>query len=155
MDKFIRFLFIVFLLFSYSYSEAHTGKYIPCNKVYTDTSEHPLVKLMRQSAIDWNNGNLEAFMNLYADSATMMTTQGLINKDSMIVDYRRSYFKDGKPEQQLSFDQLQIQALGEKYVLLTGRFILNGNNLPVQSGRFSLVCVLTKNGWKILHDHTS
>lgn len=150
-------LFFIAFLFGVCYSaESKSGKFISDDKLYADTPlQHPLIKLMKQSADDWNKGNLNGFMSLYDDSATMMTGDGLINKDSMMVGYSRSYFKNGKPQQQLNFDQLQILVLDEKYVLLTGRFVLNGNNLPMQSGRFSLLCVLRKNGWKILHDHTS
>jgi ketosteroid isomerase-like protein len=32
---------------------------------------------------------------------------------------------------------------------------LYGKNLPERSGRYSLVMQHTKDGWKILHDHSS
>jgi len=110
---------------------------------------------MQKSAQDWNKGDLAAFMDSYDDSATMMGHHGLIGKDSMMAHYKATYFKDGAPQQQLTFDAFHIQPLAGDYVLLMGRFTLNGNNLPTLSGWFSLVCVRRPNGWKILHDHTS
>ena len=114
-----------------------------------------LIGVMQKSAADWNKGDLTAFMDSYDDSATMMSRHGLMNKDTMMVHYRQTYFKAGAPLQKLGFDQFQIIPLTGDYVLLTGRFMLTGGNLPVLSGRYSLVCVHRKNGWKILHDHTS
>jgi len=118
-----------------------------------DTSQ--LIAVMQKSATDWNKGDLAAFMDSYDDSATMMSGHGLIGKDSMMAHYRQTYFKAGAPRQQLGFDQFKITPLAENYVLLTGRFTLQGNNLPTLSGWYSLVCVRTPKGWKILHDHTS
>jgi ketosteroid isomerase-like protein len=119
----------------------------------TDTTQ--LIPMMQKSVDAWNKGDLAGFMDSYDDSATMMTHHGLIGKDSMMIHYRQTYFSAGAARQQLSFDQYQVTPLAGDYVLLTGRFTLTGNNLPTLSGWFSLTCVHRKNGWKILHDHTS
>ena len=125
----------------------------PAISATADTSG--LIAVMQKSAADWNKGDLAAFMDSYDDSATMMSHHGLIGKDSMMIHYRQTYFKEGAARQQLSFDQFKVTPLAGNYVLLTGRFTLNGNNLPTLSGWYSLTCVLTPKGWKILHDHTS
>lgn len=114
-----------------------------------------LIAVMQKSAADWNKGDLPGFMDSYDDSATMMSHHGLIGKDSMLIHYRQTYFKEGAARQQLSFDQFKITPLAGNYVLLTGRFTLEGNKMPTLSGWYSLVCVHTPKGWKILHDHTS
>ena len=118
-----------------------------------DTSQ--LIAVMQKSATDWNKGDLAAFMDSYDDSATMMSHHGLIGKDTIMAHYRQTYFKPGAARQQLSFDQFKITPLQGNYVLLTGRFTLTGSNLPTLSGWYSLTCVRTPKGWKILHDHTS
>jgi ketosteroid isomerase-like protein len=114
-----------------------------------------LMGVMQKSADDWNKGDLAGFMVSYDDSATMMSKHGLIGKDSMMIHYRQTYFKAGAARQKLTFDKLTVQPLAGDYVLLFGRFTLSGSKLPTLSGWFSLVCVHRKNGWKILHDHTS
>jgi ketosteroid isomerase-like protein len=121
--------------------------------VLADTSG--LIAVMQKSAADWNKGDLAGFMDSYDDSATMMSRHGLIGKDSMAIHYRQTYFKEGAARQQLTFDRFTTTPLAGNYVLLTGRFTLDGNKLPTLSGWFSLVCVRTAKGWKILHDHTS
>jgi ketosteroid isomerase-like protein len=118
-------------------------------------SASDLINVMQKSAQDWNKGDLAGFMDSYDDSATMMSRHGLIGIDSMMAHYKTTYFKDSTGRQHLSFDAFHIQPLAGDYVLLTGRFTLDGNNLPTLSGWFSLVCVRRPNGWKILHDHTS
>ncbi len=125
----------------------------PPASALADTSQ--LISVMKRSAEDWNKGDLAGFMDSYDDSATMMARHGLIGKDSMMAHYNQTYFKAGAARQRLTFDQFKIQPLAGDYVLLTGRFTLEGNKLPTLSGWFSLVCVHRKNGWKILHDHTS
>jgi len=114
-----------------------------------------LIVAMQKSAADWNKGDLAGFMGFYDGSATMMSRHGLIGTDSMMAHYQQTYFKDGAPKQQLSFDQLKVTPLAGDYALLTGRFTLSGGGLPTLSGWYSLVCVQRKTGWKILHDHSS
>ncbi|MBS1528296.1 MAG: nuclear transport factor 2 family protein [Bacteroidetes bacterium] len=59
------------------------------------------------------------------------------------------------PKQSLYYSEMKVTMLGTKYALLTGKFTLKANgNLPERSGRYSLVMVLTSDGWKILHDHS-
>jgi uncharacterized protein (TIGR02246 family) len=109
---------------------------------------------MNNSAADWNKGNLEAFMSLYDASATMMMTKGPVGLDSIRYLYESKYFKGGMPKQNLRYSDMKVRLLGNNYALLTGAFTLYGNNLPERSGRYSLVFIRTKNGWRILHDHS-
>ncbi|GGB05062.1 YybH family protein [Puia dinghuensis] len=138
-----------------STGQAITTAASPATSVTTPADTSQLISVMQQSARDWNKGDLSGFMDSYDDSATMMSRHGLIGKDSMMIHYRQTYFKEGAARQQLTFDQFRIIPLAGDYVLLTGRYTLAGNNLPTLSGRFSLVCVHRQKGWKILHDHTS
>jgi len=110
---------------------------------------------MNNSAEDWNKGNLDAFMSLYDASATMMMTRGPVGLDSIRYLYEKHYFKGSMPKQNLRYSDMKVRLLGNDYALLTGAFTLYGNNLPERTGRYSLVLVRTKNGWRILHDHSS
>jgi ketosteroid isomerase-like protein len=114
-----------------------------------------ITRLMTQSAADWNNANLDGFMSLYDTAATFMFPSGPVGLEKMRSNYERSYFKEGKPKQQLRFEDLQVRSLGADHALLTGKFVLYGNNLPEQKGIYSLVFVKRASGWKILHDHSS
>ena len=109
---------------------------------------------MEKSAEEWNRGDLQSFMLLYDPSATMMMPGGTVGIDSIRGLYVHKYFKGNMPKQNLRYTDMKVRLLGANYALLTGAFTLYGNGLPERSGRYSLVMVRTKTGWKILHDHS-
>ena len=112
-------------------------------------------KNLLATAANWNKGDLVGFVSLYDSAATFMTPAGLIGLDTLKAHYQKKYFKGSIPNQQLTFNELQVKALGEKYALVTGRYMLTDDKQPAQSGRFSLVFNLTPAGWKIIHDQSS
>ncbi len=113
-----------------------------------------IIAAMNNSANEWNKGNLDAFMNLYDPSAMMMMPAGPVGLDAIRSLYEKSYFKGSMPKQNLRYTDMKVRFLGKDYALLTGGFTLYGNSLPERSGRYSLVLVHNKYGWKILHDHS-
>ncbi|HTI61431.1 YybH family protein [Mucilaginibacter sp.] len=114
-----------------------------------------IITAMNNSAGDWNKGDLNSFMTMYTDSSTMMYPTGPVGLAAIRKLYATKYFNGKMPKQKLSYSEFKVTMLGKKYALLTGKFTLAGNSLPERSGRYSLVMVLTKQGWKILHDHSS
>ena len=113
-----------------------------------------IIAAMQASAEEWNKGDLADFVLLYDPSATMMMPGGTVGLDSIRGLYQRKYFKGGMPKQNLRYTDMKVRLLGKNYALLTGAFTLYGNGLPERSGRYSLVMVRSKSGWKILHDHS-
>ncbi len=118
-------------------------------------AQSKIITAMKNSENDWNKGDLDSFMKMYTDESTMMMPTGPAGINTIKELYEKKYFNGKMPKQNLHYDDLKVTLLGEKYALCTGKFTLSGNNLPERSGRYSLVMVLTKNGWKILHDHSS
>jgi ketosteroid isomerase-like protein len=55
----------------------------------------------------------------------------------------------------LRFEEVAARPLGDRYALLTARFILFRAGQTTASGPFTLVFERRADGWKILHDHTS
>lgn len=123
-------------------------------KTATDASAE-IIQLMHQSAADWNKADLDAFMALYDTASTFMFSTGPVGLGKMRANYEKGFFKDGKPIQQLRFEDLEIRSLGADHALLTGKFVLSGNNLADRKGIYTLVFVKRGSGWKILHDHSS
>lgn len=120
-----------------------------------DSKPAAIIAAMTRSANDWNKGDLNSFMTMYTDSSTMMYPTGPVGLAAIRKLYATKYFNGKMPKQKLSYSEFKVTMLGKKYALLTGKFTLAGNSLPERSGRYSLVMVLTKQGWKILHDHSS
>ena len=118
-------------------------------------AQSKIITAMKNSENDWNKGDLDSFMKMYTDESTMMMPTGPAGTNTIKDLYEKKYFNGKMPKQNLRYDDLKVTLLGEKYALLTGKFTLSGNNLPERSGRYSLVMILTKDGWKILHDHSS
>jgi ketosteroid isomerase-like protein len=124
-------------------------------RVHAQDAQSKIIAAMKNSENDWNKGDLDSFMKMYTDESTMMMPTGPAGINMIKDLYEKKYFNGKMPKQNLHYDELKVTLLGKKYALLTGKFTLSGNNLPERSGRYSLVMILTKNGWKILHDHSS
>jgi ketosteroid isomerase-like protein len=115
----------------------------------------PITALMHQSAEDWNRGDLDRFMALYDTASTFLTQNGNLRLPGMRENYQRGFFKGNKPIQNLRFEAMEVRPLGNGHALLTGRFVLYGNDLPDRKGIYTLVFVQRGKEWKILHDHSS
>ena len=125
-------------------------------KAQSDSKEATaIITAMKNSENDWNKGDLPGFMKMYIDSSTMMMPTGPAGLGTIRELYEKKYFNGKMPKQNLHYDELKVTLLGKRYALLTGKFTLSGNNLPERSGRYSLVMIHTKDGWKILHDLSS
>jgi ketosteroid isomerase-like protein len=119
-----------------------------------DRMTEEIIAAMNNSAAEWNAGQLNAFMDMYDPTATMMMAAGPVGLDSIRSLYEKKYFRGSMPKQNLRYSDMKVRFLGTDYALLTGAFTLYGNNLPERSGRYSLVLIHTKFGWKILHNHS-
>lgn len=105
----------------------------------------------------WNQADLAAHVAPYADSAAMMGRNGpFYGRDRIKASLERNFWQDGKPLQQLRFEQVTVRMLtGEKSAVVTGKFILTGGGKPDASGWFTTVWQKEKGGWKIVMDHSA
>lgn len=104
----------------------------------------------------WNRGDLRGHLAIYVDTVTFMTADGpRPGVDALHDAFARTYFSDGVPNQQLSFEQVTVRPLGRDAALQTGRFVLSGGGEPDQTGWFTLVWIRTAAGWRAVHDHSS
>jgi ketosteroid isomerase-like protein len=113
-----------------------------------------IIRQLMATAVEWNRGSLDGFIAPYADESTFMTPAGPIGRAAMVERYRKKYFASGRPLQRLRFEEVEARSLGPDHALMTGRFVLTGGGVPEQTGRFTLVWVRSRNGWRILHDHS-
>lgn len=120
-------------------------------------TQQQLTAAMHESAAAWNRGDLDAFLAVYKDEAAtaFMAPQITYGIPDIKARYARSYFRDGKPKAQLTYDDLKFRPLGEGHVLMTGRWHLADPDGKVQHGYYTLVWEKTTAGWRIIHDHSS
>jgi uncharacterized protein (TIGR02246 family) len=107
-------------------------------------------------AVAWNNNDMERHVAIYADSATMMGSRGLIRGRNAVRDVLlRGFWRDGKPLQQLRFDEIEVRLLGRgDAAVVTGRFILTGGGREDTTGRFTTVWERRNGRWLTVHDHS-
>ncbi len=120
------------------------------------TDETQIRAAMQASAEAWNRGDLKGHLAIYVDTVSFMTRTGPRPGMAAVEEsFTKTFFRDGKPKQNLRFEQLAVRPLGRDAALGTGRFILSGGNEPEQSGWFTLVWTRTAAGWRAVHDHSS
>ena len=107
---------------------------------------------------DWNAGRLEEFMAGYWRSPKLTFFSGgrkLSGWDATIERYRKTYQADGKEMGKLQFSDLDIQPLGTSAAVVRGRYELTMSDGKKLDGQYTLIFRKFKDGWKIIHDHTS
>ena len=108
------------------------------------------------SAAAWNHGDLKGHLAIYAADTTFMTPTGPRPGVAPIAEsFTKKYFRDGKPKQNLGFEQIAVRPLGSDAALETGHYVLSGGGEPQHTGWFTLVWLRTGKGWKVVHDHSS
>ena len=104
----------------------------------------------------WNRGDIDAFMNGYARSAsTVFVSEDTIRRgwETVRERYRKKY-SDRAKMGTLAFSDLDITLLSPDAAVVLGRWSLKrANDQP--HGRFTLIFKRLPEGWRIVHDHTS
>ncbi len=113
-------------------------------------------KVLDQSATDWNNSDITAYMNCYEKSDSLQfdgncsTTFGW--KQSL-VRYKKAY-PDKKAMGHLWFSNVKIRVLSPTAAFVSGHWELTKEKSHPE-GLFTLLFRKTKNGWRIVYDHSS
>jgi ketosteroid isomerase-like protein len=114
--------------------------------------------VLDKQVADWNRGDLETFATGYKNSPDILFIGSKISRGyaQMLDTYRKNY---GTREKMgtLSFSELEVQPLDERFATVTGHFHLErtaagGGN---SEGHFLLVFEKTPEGWKVVRDDTT
>jgi uncharacterized protein (TIGR02246 family) len=104
----------------------------------------------------WNRGDIEGYMGGYARSADTVFVSGdnVTRGWQTVLDrYKKNYDSRDKMGT-LTFSDLEITPIANDTAIALGRWHLQrAKDKP--HGRFTLILRRTKQGWKIIHDHTS
>ena len=104
----------------------------------------------------WNRGDIEGYMDGYERSQnTVFVSGGDVTRgwQPVLDRYKKKYDSRDKMGT-LTFSDLEITPIGNDAALVVGRWHLQrANDEP--HGRFTLLFRKTKQGWKIVHDHSS
>jgi uncharacterized protein (TIGR02246 family) len=104
----------------------------------------------------WNRGDVEGYMDGYSRSADTVFVSGdnVTRGWQTVLDRYKNNYNSREKMGTLTFSDLEITPLGNDTALVLGRWQLQrANDEP--HGRFTLILRHAKQGWKIVHDHTS
>lgn len=114
-------------------------------------------KVLIDQVAAWNKGDLEGFMAGYWKSEDLTFFSGntrMKGWEATLDRYRKKYQGEKKEMGKLVFKEIGIEFLGPDHALIRGRWELTLSKEKV-AGLFTLVMRKHKEGWRIVHDHTS
>jgi len=104
----------------------------------------------------WNRGDVEGYMDGYwrSDETVFVSGDSLTRGwQTVLARYKKNYDSREKMGT-LTFSDLEITSIGSDAAIAIGRWHLQrANDEP--HGRFTLIFRKTRQGWRIVHDHTS
>ena len=123
---------------------------------HTSTRGEEVRRVLDKQVAEWNAGNLAGFMETYEQSSnTRFASGGDISLGwQTVFDRYRGKYGDKETMGKLRFSDIDIQALGPDSALAFGRWHLTRAGAD-SSGLYTLVLRKTREGWRIVHDHTS
>lgn len=104
----------------------------------------------------WNRGDIEGFMDGYARSADIVFISGdsLTHGWQIVLDRYKKNYDTREKMGTLAFSDLEIKVISKDTAVVIGRWQLTrAGDTP--HGRFTLIFRRAKEGWRIVHDHTS
>ena len=122
------------------------------------TPETAIRHLLNQQTIDWNRGDVDAFMQGYEDSPnTTFVGQTVQYGYAAIRDRYKKLYTTPAAMGKLTFSHLAIRVLEANYATATGNFHLERTTAGAGNadGIFSLLLKNEAQGWKIILDHSS
>lgn len=104
----------------------------------------------------WNRGDIEGYMDGYARSEDTVFVSGdnVTRGWKTVLDRYQKNYNTREKMGTLTFSDLDITLVGNEAAIVLGRWHLKrAGDEP--HGRFTLIFRRTKQGWRIVHDHTS
>ena len=104
----------------------------------------------------WNRGDVAGYMKGYAPTAdiTFVSGDNITRGWQTVHDRYQKNYNSREKMGALTFSDLETTVLSADAVMVLGRWHLQrASDEP--HGRFTLIFRRTKQGWRIVHDHTS
>lgn len=125
------------------------------NSFAQSKDEKAILAVMREEEKAWNSGNIEAYVNLYADhdSTRMIYSSGAVyGKDSILAFYKKYWPKERMG--QLTLDGERLERLSKDYYYVSGFFHVRYPDGKSINGRFSGLMKKIKGRWYLYTDHS-
>jgi uncharacterized protein (TIGR02246 family) len=120
-----------------------------------ESAEAQIRAVLDATADGWNRGDLARYLSAYTETATEMLSDGPRGGVQVIEQtMRNGFWKTGRPLQQLRYEHVEVRMLGKEHALVTGQYVLTGGGRPDRAGWFTTVWTRTRQGWRMIHDHS-
>ncbi len=113
-------------------------------------------RVMNEQTLAWNAGDIEGFMRGYWNSPELKFVSGAnVTKgwQPTLDRYKKNYDSRAKMGV-LTFSDLEVTVLSKDAATILGTWALQREN-DKPGGKFTLIFRKFKDGWRIVHDHTS
>ncbi len=123
---------------------------------HAQTSDATAIRnAMDKQIKDWNNGNIDGFMQTYwqSDSLLFVSNPPTYGWQSTLERYKKAY-PDTATMGKLSFDLLQLKQLSPDYYFVMGKWYLKRSVGDV-GGIFTLLFKKINGKWLIVVDHSN
>ena len=114
--------------------------------------------MLDEQTAAWNRGDLEGFMQSYWHSPELTFFAGatlLRGWEATLQRYRDKYQRGGREMGRLSFSDESLETLGPDAAVYEARWHLVMPDGKKLEGLTTVVWRHMKDGWKIVHDHSS
>ena len=118
--------------------------------------ENDILAVMTTQAAAWNRGDIETFMQGYWRSEKLVFASGdniTRGWQSTLDRYKKTYDSRAKMGE-LAFTDLEVTVLSKDAAVVLGSWSLK-READNPKGKFTLIFRRVKEGWRIVHDHTS
>ena len=125
------------------------------------TKRHDKIATAIRAVLDaqseaWNRGDIEGYMAGYwrSNETVFISGDSLTRGWQTVLDRYKQNYNSREKMGTLTFSDLEIKPVGNDTAVVIGRWHLQrAKDEP--HGRFTLIFRKTKQGWRIVHDHTS
>ena len=145
--KILSFLFLVLIFAHVSPAQSDSQR----AKIDTD-----IRSVMNEQTTAWNRGDIDAFMKGYWNSEKLVfaSGDGVTRGWQPTLDrYKKSYDSRAKMGT-LTFSDLEVNVISKDAAVVLGSWSL-AREKDNPHGKFTLIFRKFKDGWRIVHDHTS
>lgn len=128
----------------------------PSIATWAQTPDSEIRQLMAVQTSNWNQGNIEGFMQTYwqSDSLVFVGSHGpTYGWKATLERYKQSY-PDTTAMGKLDFNILEIRSLSKDLCFVVGKWHLQRSAGDMQ-GAYTLLIKKIKGQWKIIADHSS
>lgn len=118
--------------------------------------ESDIKLVMNEQTAAWNRGDIDGFMIGYWNSAKLIfaSSDGVTRGwQPTLTRYKKSYDSRAKMGT-LTFSDLEVNVISKDAAVVLGSWALQREK-DNPKGKFTLIFRKFKDGWRIIHDHTS